>query len=44
MEAILFIIIVLISINKDFLILERKFIPVIPGNDPKDLYNEEKQI
>ena len=32
------------SINKDFLILERKFIPVIPGNDPKDLYNEEKQI
>ena len=30
--------------NKDFIILEPNFIPLIPGNDPKDWCNEEKQI
>ena len=29
-------------INEDFLILQPIFIPLIPGNDPKDLFNEEK--
>ena len=32
------------KINEDFLILQPIFIPLIPGNDPKDLFNEEKQI
>ena len=32
------------KINEDFLILQPMFIPLIPGNDPKDLFNEEKQI
>ena len=31
-------------INKDFIILEPNFIPIIPNNDPKDWLNEEKQI
>ena len=30
--------------NKDFLIMDHVFIPIIPGNDPKDLFNVEKQI
>ena len=32
------------KINLDFLILPEKFIPLIPGNDPKDLFNVEKQL
>ena len=32
------------SINKDFLILPQRFIPLIPGNDPNDFFNEEKQL
>ena len=32
------------KINEDFLIMQPVFIPLIPGNDPKDLLNEEKQI
>ena len=32
------------KINEDFLIMQPIFIPLIPGNDPKDLFNEEKQI
>jgi len=31
-------------INEDFLILPQIFIPLIPGNDPKDLSNIEKHI
>ena len=31
-------------INKDFMILQPNFIPLIPGNDPKDMINIEKQI
>ena len=52
MEIIVLIIIVLIiimkkafdQINKDFLILPQRFIPLIPGNDPNDFFNEEKQL
>jgi len=32
------------KINEDFLIMSPIFIPIIPGNDPKDLFNEEKNI
>ena len=32
------------KINEDFLIMQPVFIPLLPGNDPKDLLNEEKQI
>ena len=32
------------KMNKDFIYLPRIFIPLIPGNDPRDKYNEEKQI
>ena len=32
------------KINEDFLIMNPIFIPLIPGNDPNDLFNEEKQI
>ena len=33
-----------VQINKDFLILPQRFIPLIPGNDPNDFFNEEKQL
>ena len=32
------------KINEDFLIMSPIFIPLIPGNDPNNLFNEEKQI
>ena len=32
------------KINEDFLIMNPIFIPLVPGNDPNDLFNEEKQI
>lgn len=32
------------KLNEDFMYLPPLFIPLIPGNDPKDKYNEEKQI
>ena len=32
------------KINEDFLYMPPIFIPLIPGNDPKDKYNDEKQI
>ena len=32
------------KMNEDFLHLPPIFIPLVPGNDPKDKYNEEKQI
>ena len=32
------------KINEDFLIMNPIFIPLMPGNDPNDLFNEEKQI
>ena len=32
------------KINLNFLILPEKFIPLIPGNDPKDFFNIEKQL
>ena len=50
MEIIVLIIIVFLmkkafdQINKDFLILPQRFIPLIPGNDPNDFFNEEKQL
>ena len=32
------------KMNKDFIYLSSIFIPIIPGNGPRDKYNEEKQI
>ena len=32
------------KINEDFMYMPPFFIPLIPGNDPKDKYNEEKQV
>ena len=32
------------KINEDFLIMPHIFVPIIPGNDPNDLFNEEKNI
>ena len=32
------------KINEDFMYMSPFFIPLIPGNDPKDKYNEEKQV
>ena len=32
------------KINEDFLHLQPMVIPLIPGNDPKDKFNEEKQV
>ncbi len=32
------------KINEDFFYMPPFFIPFIPGNDPKDQYNEEKQV
>ena len=32
------------KMNEDFMYLPPFFIPLVPGNDPRDMYNEEKQI
>ena len=32
------------KMNEDFMYMEPYFIPIIPGNDPKDIFNDEKQI
>lgn len=32
------------KMNEDFMYLPPFFIPLVPGNDPRDKYNEEKQI
>ena len=32
------------SVNEDFLILEPIFIPLIPGSDPEDKYNDEEHL
>lgn len=32
------------KMNEDFMYFPPSFIPLIPGNDPKDKYNDEKQV
>ena len=32
------------KMNEDFMYIEPCFIPIIPGNDPKDKFNDEKQL
>ena len=33
-----------LSINEDFLILTPVFIPIIPGDDPEDKFNDEEHL